>query len=178
ATQFLVGSGFTHLERKAATDELTGIANRAGFEKSLEQSIARAPEGGALFLIDLDHFKDVNDSLGHPTGDALLKNTAATLKTIFRESDILARLGGDEFVVFAPSLNQRDIIASKAQNILKLVKTSYQLGDDRVLTVTASVGIALYPVHGADYKTLYKNADSALYSTKNRGRNDFTIYTG
>lgn len=178
ATQFLIGSGLAHFERKAATDELTGIANRAGFESALEQIFANSTEGGTLFLLDLDHFKDVNDSLGHPTGDALLKNTANTLKNIFRETDIVARLGGDEFVIYAPSLQQRDIIADKARNILQAVKISYQLVDGRMLTVTASVGIALYPLNGADYKTLYKNADSALYDTKERGRNDFTIFTG
>ncbi|MBQ9452688.1 MAG: GGDEF domain-containing protein [Desulfovibrio sp.] len=178
ATQFLVGSGLAHFERRAATDGLTGIANRAGFETMLEQVFSNSTEGGTLFLLDLDHFKEVNDNLGHPTGDALLKSTASTLKNIFRESDIVARLGGDEFVVYAPSLNQREIIADKARTILKAIKTSYQLADGSMLTVTVSVGIALYPLNGDDYKTLYKNADTALYATKERGRNDFTIYTG
>ena len=177
AMHFLMRSERMHLERKAFTDELTGIANRAGFEAALEQEFRRT-ERGALFILDLDHFKEVNDNLGHPEGDALLRRTAQNLKAVFRSSDIVARLGGDEFVVFAAEIQQTDLLAATAGRIREAVMQRYTLPGGQLLTVTASIGVALYPRYGSSYEMLYKNADAALYAAKEGGRDRFTIFTG
>lgn len=164
------------LEKKAYVDMLTGITNRAGFEKAFEYSLATNPRNGAMFLIDLDNFKDINDNLGHPVGDECLKRVAHLVKEVFRDTDIVARLGGDEFIVFAPSMDDINIIKEKAREFLDVVQYSYKLDNGKMLTVTASIGISLYPNNGRTYTPLYRNADQALYSVKNSGRNGFAFY--
>ncbi|MCR5562508.1 MAG: sensor domain-containing diguanylate cyclase [Desulfovibrio sp.] len=178
AMHFLMRSERTHLKNKAFTDELTGIANRAGFEAAMGETVSKDGENGALFILDLDHFKEVNDNLGHPTGDLLLKQTAKKLQSLIRASDIVARLGGDEFVVYCSGFKQPDQIAMKAENIRQTVMQHYDLPDGLKLTVSTSIGIALYPAHGNTYDLLYKNADKALYASKEGGRNRFTMIDG
>ena len=165
------------LEKKAYVDMLTGITNRAGFERAFEASLAAAPQSGTLFLIDLDNFKDINDNLGHPVGDECLIRVAHLVKEVFRDTDIVARLGGDEFIVFAPTMEDTAIIQEKAQEFLDVVQYTYKLDNGERLTVTASIGIAIYPKDGKSYTLLYRNADSALYSVKNCGRNGYAFYT-
>ncbi len=165
------------LEKKAYVDMLTGITNRAGFERAFEASLAAAPQSGTLFLIDLDNFKDINDNLGHPVGDECLIRVAHLVKEVFRDTDIVARLGGDEFIVFAPTMEDTAIIQEKAQEFLDVVQYTYKLDNGERLTVTASIGIAIYPKDGKSYTPLYRNADSALYSVKNCGRNGYAFYT-
>ncbi|MBO4368981.1 MAG: GGDEF domain-containing protein [Desulfovibrio sp.] len=177
AMHFLMRTERTHLENKAFTDELTGIVNRAGFAESLESKLQQDGEEGSLFLLDLDHFKEVNDNLGHPAGDALLKQTALNLKGQVRGSDLLARLGGDEFIVYFSGMCQYEIVAAKAEQIRKALIQRYVLPNGTTLTVSASIGIAICPVHGNTYKTLYQKADKALYSSKEQGRNCFTVLT-
>ena len=175
-THFLMRSERGHLEKKAFTDQLTGIANRAGFEAALEQKVGQGIKNGSLFILDLDHFKEINDTLGHPEGDKLLQFVAKTLKTLFRESDIVARLGGDEFVVFAQTMDCEENIVAKANSLIAHIHKIYELPDGESITVTASIGIALFPKDGATYELLYKNADTALYASKENGKNRFTIF--
>lgn len=164
------------LERKAYVDKLTGINNRAGFERGLSFILSSRPKSGTLFLIDLDEFKEINDNLGHPTGDECLKRAASLLREVFRGTDLVARLGGDEFVVFAPTLSDDTIIRDKAQEFLDILAYTYRLDNGRTLTVTASIGIARYPEHGKSYTPLYNNADKALYAAKEGGRNQYVFY--
>ncbi len=164
------------LERKAYVDGLTGITNRAGFEKSFKSVFVEQSGKGALFLIDLDNFKAVNDNLGHPEGDAVLIHTAQVLKTVFRGTDIVARLGGDEFVVYAPTMESADVIRVKSQHFLEIVQKTYDLPSGGSVTVTASVGVALFPAHGSTYEVLYNSADTALYAAKEKGKNRYVLY--
>ena len=164
------------LEKRAYVDVLTGITNRAGFEKTLDFVFRSNPKSGALFLIDLDNFKLLNDSLGHPVGDECLKRTAYLLKEVFRETDIVARLGGDEFIVFAPTLTDINVIEEKAQEFLDDLVYKYILENGRELVITASIGIAIYPRDGRSYTPLYNHADSALYAAKKSGRNKYALF--
>ncbi|MBO4300713.1 MAG: diguanylate cyclase [Desulfovibrio sp.] len=164
------------LEHKAYVDSLTGITNRAGFEKSFKSVFVEQTGKGALFLMDLDNFKSVNDNLGHPVGDEVLVHTAHALKTVFRGTDIVARLGGDEFVVYAPTMDIADVIRKKSQNFLDAVRKTYSLPDGGSITVTASIGIALFPKDGGTYEKLYNSADTALYLAKDKGRNRYVLY--
>ena len=164
------------LEKKAFYDKLTSIRNREGFEKVFERILLNPPEVGSLFLIDLDCFKEVNDNFGHPVGDELLKRTARILGEVFRSTDAIGRLGGDEFVLFAPTLGDIEVIKRKANELLKNVACDYVMKDGSKLKVTASIGISVYPIHGSNYNSLYHNADIALYTTKENGKNNFTIF--
>lgn len=175
ALHILMRSERTHLEYRAFTDELTGIANRAGFEAALKSRLRQDGEEGSIFLLDLDHFKEVNDNLGHPEGDALLKLTAQKLKALVRETDILARLGGDEFVLYFSGMRQFDTVSAKAEGIREALLKSYALPNGKKLIVSASIGIAFYPCHGKTSKSLYQSADRALYASKEGGRNRYTI---
>ncbi|MBQ7607689.1 MAG: diguanylate cyclase [Desulfovibrionaceae bacterium] len=164
------------LAHKAYEDMLTGILNRAGFERALNAALANKNCTGALFLFDLDFFKEINDTLGHPTGDECLKRVAYLLKEVFGD-DIVARLGGDEFIVFSPSLNNIEAIKEKAKQFNDIITYTYKLVSGESLTVTASIGIAICPEHGKTYTPLYNNADSALYMAKSNGRNQFIIFS-
>ena len=164
------------LERKAHVDALTGVANRAGFEKAFKSVFVEQSGRGALFLIDLDNFKTVNDNLGHPVGDEVLVHAAQILKEVFRGTDIVARLGGDEFVVYAPTLDSADVVKIKAENLLKKMRKTYALPDNGSVTVTASIGVAMYPKDGATYEGIYHSADTALYAAKDSGRNRYVLF--
>ncbi len=175
---FLVHAMVTPLEQKAYTDRLTGISNRAGFEKAFEDILKTNPQTGTLFLVDLDNFKDVNDNLGHPFGDECLKRVANLAKEVFRDKDVIARLGGDEFIIFAPGMHDPEIIKEKAKEFLDIINYTYKLDNGQMLNLTASIGISLYPDNGKTYTPLYRNADIALYSVKDSGRNNYAIYNG
>ncbi len=159
-------------------DSLTGLPNRVLFNERLKLEVAHAfREGGriAVMMMDLDHFKDVNDSLGHGVGDVLLKEVARRLTGLIRKSDTVARMGGDEFMLIFPGVNQREDATGIAQKIVDIFKVPFSLeGADR--QVTASVGIAFYPEDGHDADTLVRKADSAMYQVKNEGRNAFQYY--
>ena len=132
-------------------------------------------ESGALFVIDLDGFKQVNDTYGHQMGDEVLKNTANRIRLSFRKSDILSRYGGDEFLVYAPKLVDRDIIEQRMQTLQGLLRHSHTL-EGMSSAVTASIGIAIFPTDGKDLKALAKHADRALYEAKRRGKDQYVIY--
>jgi diguanylate cyclase (GGDEF)-like protein/PAS domain S-box-containing protein len=162
----------------ARFDPLTGLPNRAYFQELVEEALQaarRRSERCALVFVDLDHFKTVNDSLGHAVGDALLKEVAARLTDAIRAGDTAGRLGGDEFVVL-----MRDVITPQDASLLARRVLERLAGPAEIagnpLVVTPSLGIALFPDDGEDYDTLTRNADAAMYHAKERGRNNFQFY--
>lgn len=159
-------------------DPLTGLANRVLLSDRVHQSIEMAKRNTtpmAVLIFDLDNFKNVNDSLGHSIGDKLLIDVAARLKSIVRGQDTLARLGGDEFILVLPDTDA-DGAAHVAEKLLATVAQLYKIGQHELI-VTPSVGIAMYPIDGADYDTLFKCADAAMYRAKRDGRNLFRFFT-
>ncbi|MBO4313735.1 MAG: diguanylate cyclase [Desulfovibrio sp.] len=163
------------LQKKAYVDKLTGITNRAGYEREMDRIFEAGGRPGGLFLIDLDNFKELNDTLGHPVGDECLKFTGQVLKDIFRETDVVARLGGDEFVVYAPTLDAAEVITGKLEVLLKRLNKDFSDPSGKSVTVTASIGVAATHDGRTDYREMYKIADEALYKSKEGGRNRFTI---
>ncbi len=158
-------------------DPLTRLPNRTHLQARLEQAIAtaRREEGRlAVLFIDMDHFKNINDSLGHHVGDKLLVEVAVRLRESVRESDVVARLGGDEFVVVLTDI-AGDTVATVAGKLLKNLARSYAI-DDHTLHSTPSIGISLFPGDGADVETLMKNADTAMYHAKEAGRNTYQFF--
>jgi diguanylate cyclase (GGDEF)-like protein len=165
----------THLAR---FDELTGLPNRVNFRDEIEHLLA-APHGteqlSALLFVDLDQFKQVNDTLGHPCGDQLLCAVAERLRTILRPEDFVARFGGDEFVVFQQNIKSSDEAASLARRIVDHLSERYKI-DNHLVEIGASVGIAITSPGGASADTLLKNADMALYRAKADGRGTFCFF--
>jgi diguanylate cyclase (GGDEF)-like protein len=172
----------THAQRieyLAYYDGLTALPNRSLFNKLLSQAISQAQRHDkqlAVAFIDLDRFKQINDTLGHEAGDELLQQVAARLKGSLRDSDIVARLGGDEFVVMLTELGELGYAASVAQKIVTAVGKPYRLLGQE-FRVTASIGISTYPRDGLDEQTLTKNADIAMYQAKEDGKNNFQFYS-
>lgn len=165
--------------RQANFDSLTGLPNRRMFLDKLEQEKKKAQRSGlplALLFLDLDRFKEVNDSLGHNMGDQLLKDAAQRLRHCARESDIVSRLGGDEFTVILGELENLHGIERVAQSILRELSAPFSLGQETV-DISASIGITLYPEDGLETDTLLKNADQAMYSAKENGRNRYHYFT-
>jgi len=169
-------------ERKLTTlayhDALTGLANRQLLHEHLKQAIAlahRLKRVIALVFIDLDHFKSVNDTLGHAAGDRLLKEVAARLAACTREGDIVARYGGDEFVMVLPNLSGNDIVEPLVHRMLDVLSQPISL-DDGTINLTCSAGISLYPRDGVDIATLVMKADAAMYRVKRRGRGTFLFH--
>lgn len=160
------------IRQMAYHDALTGLPNRLLFSDRLGIALARARRNHktvAVAMLDLDHFKDVNDTLGHDVGDRLLKAAAERLNTLLRKSDTVARFGGDEFVLILPDLKGREDVIPVAQKVLDNFRKPI-LVDTHQLSLTTSIGIALYPHNGTDETTLLKNADIAMYKAKQGGR--------
>lgn len=159
-------------------DALTQLPNRLLLYERLEQALARARRHGnhlALLFLDLDRFKDINDSLGHPVGDELLKAVAARLNECVREEDTIARLGGDEFVILVEQLEHARDAGLVAHNILEALSTPLPVAR-RQLQIATSIGISLYPGDGDNAATLVQNADAAMYRAKDQGRNNYQFY--
>jgi diguanylate cyclase (GGDEF)-like protein/PAS domain S-box-containing protein len=175
-------------ERKAAEeriefiahhDVLTGLFNRYSLEERLEQALLAAQRNGerlAVMFIDMDRFKNINDTLGHHTGDHLLEEIGRRLELQVRRSDIVARLGGDEFIVVLSEVESDIAVGGVATQIVSRLAEVYRV-DDQILHITASIGISLYPNDGVDVETLMKHADAAMYCAKDKGRNNFQFYT-
>jgi diguanylate cyclase (GGDEF)-like protein/PAS domain S-box-containing protein len=166
--------------QQANYDALTALPNRRLFYDRLAQEMKkvwRAEEGLALLFIDLDHFKEVNDMLGHDVGDLLLSEAAERISACVRDSDTVARLGGDEFAVVLPNLLDVSPAEQVAQAIVQSLRLPFELVGESAY-VSASIGITLYPNDGGNIETLLKNADQAMYAAKNDGRNRFSYFTG
>ena len=167
------------IQDMATHDSLTGLHNRASMTDALEHAVSRARRSGetlALFFIDLDGFKSVNDTLGHATGDQLLREIAQRLRARVRQSDLVARLGGDEFVVMVETVFDRLGLQLLASKILAAVAEPMLLQGHEV-SVTASIGISVFPDDGNDVSTLLANADMAMYRAKALGHNRATDYS-
>lgn len=164
---------------QANFDSLTGLPNRHMFHNRLRQEIKKAKRSGssiALILLDLDHFKEVNDTYGHNIGDLLLKEAAWRLSSCVRGIDIVARLGGDEFTVILGGLNNPISINRVVRDILHKIAEPFQLGDT-VAYVSTSIGITFYPQDATEAEVLVRNCDQAMYAAKNQGRNCFSYFT-
>jgi len=167
------------IQDMATHDSLTGLHNRVSMTDALEHAVSKAQrsgEGLAIYFIDLDGFKSVNDSLGHATGDELLREIAQRLRARVRQSDLVARLGGDEFVVMVETVSDRPGLQLLASKLLTSIAEPMQLQGHEV-AVTASIGIAVYPDDGADVSTLLANGDIAMYRAKALGHNRATEYS-
>lgn len=166
------------LQRLAHYDNLTELPNRQMFYDFLNKSVARARRHAkilAVLFLDLDKFKVINDTLGHSVGDLLLQSVAKRLSGCIRESDIVARLGGDEFTLILDGINSVHDAAKVAQTIIKTLSKVFILEGNK-LFITTSIGISLYPYDSYDTETLVKNADFAMYSAKEYGRNNYKFF--
>ncbi|MBT0962022.1 two-component system response regulator [Denitromonas iodatirespirans] len=160
-------------------DTLTGLGNRNMLEDAIEKEIERAHQNGsrvAVLFIDLDGFKLINDTMGHATGDQLLTEVAQRISRVLRRTDTAIRLGGDEFVVVVPEVARFEDCASLAEKLLCEIRTVVELERERI-SVSASIGIAVYPDNATDFTGLIQAADSAMYGAKERGRNRFAFYS-
>jgi diguanylate cyclase (GGDEF)-like protein/PAS domain S-box-containing protein len=169
----------SQLEHLAHHDSLTNLPNRLLFEDRLQHAISQSKRQGrqlAVLFLDLDRFKNINDTLGHAMGDELLKEVAKRLLDILRDDDTAARLGGDEFTVLVENLEDPSQAAVVAAKIQESFKTPYQIAG-RELHVTTSIGISIYPEDGQSVADLTKNADAAMYQAKEQGRNNYRYYT-
>ena len=167
------------LHYQAHHDALTGLANRVLFNDRLEQAIEKAKRSKtnlALLFIDLDHFKEINDSLGHAVGDEILKDVTSRLRETIRDEDTLARLGGDEFTIILENLAQGQDASVLAQKILQVLSKPITI-EDNELYISSSIGISLFPQDGASAANLLKYADSAMYKAKDSGRDNFQFYS-
>lgn len=166
------------LRRQVHTDSLTGLPNRLLFEDRLERALAaalRKERPLAVLFIDLDKFKEVNDSLGHAAGDTLLQETAVRLAACMRDMDTVSRLGGDEFTVLLPEMDNAADAEKVAQKIVRAIALPFNICG-RAITVTCSVGIAVFPDDADDAGTLVRHADFAMYTAKQAGHNCFRRY--
>jgi diguanylate cyclase (GGDEF)-like protein/PAS domain S-box-containing protein len=161
-------------------DALTGLPNRMLMQDRLNQALSQARRSGgvvALMFLDLDRFKLVNDSFGHPQGDALLKEVANRVTACLRDTDTVARLGGDEFTVLLPDLAAPQVAGQVAERILRLFSQPFAGAEEHEIFVSASIGISVFPRDGADPEALLKHADTAMYSAKEAGRNSYRYFT-
>lgn len=167
------------LDYLAHYDSLSGLPNRLLLNARAEQSLSKARRNnsmrGVLFL-DLDYFKNVNNTFGHPTGDLLLLEVSSRLKGCVREEDTVSRLGGDEFVILIEDMKDSDCAGVIAHKVIDKLSEKYIIEGHEIF-ITCSVGISIFPNDGNDVSTLFKNADIALYRAKNRGRNTYEYYT-
>jgi diguanylate cyclase (GGDEF)-like protein/PAS domain S-box-containing protein len=166
------------LERMATHDSLTGLPARVLLNDRLSMALARASRKNsklAVIMIDLDHFKFVNDTFGHRVGDQLLIAVSAKLRNMMRKNDTISRIGGDEFVILLPEINTIDEAAGAAERILLAFQSSLNITGYNI-RMSLSLGISIFPENGDNIETLLENADSAMYQAKKRGRNRYEIY--
>jgi len=168
-----------HIRRQASFDALTGLPNRTVFFDHMTMAIASATRNQksfAVLFVDLDRFKDVNDSLGHIVGDKLLKMVGKRLKSSIRSIDTVARFGGDEFTIILPEINHDHDAAVISEKVLERLSAPFTI-DDQDLFVGASIGITIYPNDAKDEITLLRNADMAMYTSKDEGRNTYRFFS-
>jgi diguanylate cyclase (GGDEF)-like protein len=167
------------IRHQAFHDTLTGLPNRMLFHTRLTQALdeaQRSRQNLAVLFLDLDHFKEVNDTLGHDKGDELLRNLAERLKSVLRTDDTVARLGGDEFLVLLPGIASPEDAAKVAERTLQVIQAPFVLEGERA-HVTSSIGIAIYPQDGQKAETLIKNADAAMYEAKESSPGGYEFFS-
>lgn len=164
------------LEDKADTDLLTGLTNKLATERKIKDYMMKNPNSQSmLFILDVDNFKKINDTMGHAFGDEVLRSLGQQITSIFRASDIIGRVGGDEFMIFLKGIPDENTVrkeASKVENFFR----NFQAGEYVKYAATASIGVAIYPQEGNDFESLYKAADQGLYKAKKRGKNQLAFY--
>lgn len=164
------------LRHRAEKDALTGIYNREETEHQIGTYLMSNPDTmGALFMIDTDNFKQINDTQGHMIGDVVLTEIASGMKKLMRESDVVGRIGGDEFTVFMKDITSAEDAEEKAEELLHLFRHLFE-SEKSPIKVSCSMGIAIYPKDGASFKEIYASADKALYQAKSKGKNNYVIY--
>lgn len=162
------------LEQKASTDYLTGLLNRRGVEDKIREILGKDQEDicHALLVMDIDHFKRINDAIGHKGGDTVLRKIAELLQVQFQESDVVGRFGGDEFLIFMTNCGVEQSVFNRAHRLIEAVSAWTDYG----ISLSLSIGISLFPQHGDDFEKLFVRADAALYYVKTHGRNGFLLY--
>lgn len=176
ANRIKTGQESRKLEEKADTDLLTSLNNKLATERKIKEYMEKQPnEQGLLFVLDIDNFKKINDTLGHAFGDEVLRTLGHSIGSIFRASDIIGRTGGDEFTIFLKHLNEEVLLEKEAAKLCNFFK-DFQAGEYVKYAATASIGAAVFPRDGKDFETLYKAADSALYVAKKRGKSQLAFY--
>jgi diguanylate cyclase (GGDEF)-like protein len=164
------------LTRLAETDQLTGLYNKVTTEKKIKEFLAENPETQSLmFVLDIDNFKKINDTMGHAFGDEVLRTIGQRIRMEFRASDIIGRAGGDEFIILLKGLKDDEIILKEARKVERFFK-EFKAGNYVKYSATASIGCAVFPRDAADFDGLYKAADQALYRAKQRGKNQLAFY--
>jgi diguanylate cyclase (GGDEF)-like protein/PAS domain S-box-containing protein len=186
--EYLLGFGLDITDLKNAEekifhmayhDALTGLPNRWFIKSCLKNYPTHANRMNSLegvLLLDLDHFKVINDSLGHEAGDQLLVSVANRLNGVIRANKVLARFGGDEFIILIPNILSVDEAFEVSEEIVETMKEPFSIYGQK-FTISPSIGISLYPDHGTDMETLIKNADLAMYHSKEKGRNCYSLFT-
>lgn len=164
------------LEDKADTDLLTGLNNKLATERKIKDYMAKNPDKQCMmFMVDVDNFKKINDTMGHAFGDEVLRSLGIQIGAIFRASDIIGRVGGDEFMVFLKDIATEEAILKEARKMEVFFK-NFQAGEYVKYKATASIGVAVFPQEGSDFETLYKAADQGVYKAKKRGKNQLAFY--
>lgn len=162
---------------KAQRDSLTGLYNKGTVQSMIEEYLENEALNtmGALFMIDVDDFKAVNDNLGHLTGDSVLTSISSILSEVFDENSIVGRIGGDEFIVFLKNIDSEEFLYKKADELVKGFRKNF-IGENSDYKVSGSIGISKYPQHGKSFKELFINADKAVYLAKNKGKDTYCIF--
>ena len=164
------------LENKADTDLLTDLYNKMATERKIKEYLATHPdEMGMMFVLDIDNFKKINDTMGHAFGDEVLRSIGTRIRAEFRATDIVGRTGGDEFTIFLCNMKEEAVIKAEAKRVEQFFK-DFRAGEYVKYATTASIGVAVYPKDGKDFTALYKVADHALYVAKKQGKNQLAFY--
>lgn len=173
-----------NLVQRAENDMLTGVLNKKTMEEKMSNLLSenKADRYYIFYMVDLDNFKNVNDTLGHIYGDKAIADTGAELTKIFKNQALIGRLGGDEFAVCSSydafdEESLKNYIIKKAEQIKEANRRSYTDGAN-VVNITSSIGISVAPIDGTDFETVYKKADSALYQSKKTGKDRYTLFNG
>ena len=162
-----------HIETERDTDKLTGCLTKAAFERKMNELLKNSSRKGVLLVLDLDHFKSVNDTFGHVYGDVVLQTTGECLRQCFPDAELVGRFGGDEFQVWLPKKQQTAELTLQLQRFLAQIR-KIETPDDKV-KIASSIGVAFCPENGEKYSELFENADAALYSAKHMGRSRYVF---
>ena len=172
-----VGKTSRELQNKAETDLLTGLLNKISTENRIKEYLEGEGKNKTCMMcvLDIDNFKKINDTMGHAFGDEVLASLGRQISAEFRVSDVIGRMGGDEFIIFLKDLKDETIISKEASRVANFFK-NFTVGEYTKYAATASIGAAMYPKDATDFESLYKAADTALYKSKNRGKNQMSFY--